>query len=379
MLLGSLVDAGLPVGRLNRLIRDLLPGRARLKSRRVKRGHLAATKIDVILAGTERKIKNIRSIYRLIESGGLPEPVRQKSRAIFRKLAECEAIAHGSAPDEVSFDELGGIDTIVDIVGSVAGLEYLGIEEIHASAVNVGEGWHRSGHGNLPVPGPVTSLLLKDVPIYSNGIRRELTTPTGAAILSTLSKSFGSIPLFRPASTGLGAGDFIIPESPNVLRLLIGVRDDGFLQDEIFQIETHLDDLNPQIYEPLMEILFENGALDVSLTAILMKKGRPATGLTVLSPPESVSLLTETILRETTSLGVRIQRTLRRILKRENGTFQSSFGPVRIKNSFLGRESRSSVEFEDCKRLAKKSGIPVRDVLRRIEAEITLSGNKKAK
>ncbi|MBI3594484.1 MAG: nickel pincer cofactor biosynthesis protein LarC [Nitrospirae bacterium] len=374
MILGAMVDAWLPLSHLKHTVRKLLPKGIHLRSRKVKRGHLAATKVDVLLSPPiSRKPNNINSILTLIAKSALSPSIKQKSSLIFNRLAEAEGRAHGSSPEEVSFDELGGFDTIVDIVGAVAGLEYLEIDEVRASALNLGEGFIRMNHGQFPIPGPVTLHLLKNIPIYSNGIRRELTTPTGAAIISTLSVSFGSLPLFKPEIIGMGAGEAIIDESPNVLRLIIGLEDKPFLQDEVYQIETHIDDLNPQVYELLVENLLHDGALDVSLTPIIMKKGRPAILLTLLSPLEELSSLSERVFRETTTLGLRIQKVARSLLSRKEGRFQSSFGSIRIKSTIRGGRPKVSPEYEDCKRIAQTHKKPIRDILNQIETELSLT------
>ncbi len=372
MILGAMVDAGLPLSFLNQTVHSLIPGGVKLRARKVKRGHLQGTKVDVILSTSPAlRLKNLTSILGFIGKGRLSPSLKTKSQAIFQRLAEGEGKSHGLNPESVSFEELGGIDTIVDIVGAVAGFEWLEIDEVHSSAINVGEGFVQTHHGKFPVPGPVTVHLLKNIPIYSNGIKKELTTPTGAAILSTLASSFGSIPLLKLQKTGLGAGDFLIEETPNLLRLLIGEQEDQFLHDQIYQIETHIDDLNPQIYETLIEHLLQDGALDVTLTPIIMKKGRPAILLTVLASLEPLNKITERVFKETTSLGFRIQIINRLLVKRKEERFKTSRGWVRVKKSFLGKGLRVVPEYEDCKLIAEKQKEPLKDVLKQIEAEIS--------
>lgn len=380
MILGAMVDAGLPLPFLNKTILSLFPKGVKLRSRKVRRGNLSATKVDVVISSPTRiRLKNYRSISVFLQKSSLSLSVQEKSGMIFKRLAECEGKAHGTSLEKVTFHELGGFDTVVDVVGAVAGLEYLKIDELYASPVNVGEGIIQMEHGIFSAPGPVTGHLLKNIPIYSNGIKKELTTPTGAAILSTLATAFGSLPLFSPEKIGMGAGDFLIEESPNILRLMIGVQNEPFLQDQIYQIETHIDDLNPQIYETILDKILEEGGLDVSLTPIIMKKGRPAILLTVLSPLERLNSLSELIFRETSTLGIRIQKINRQLLKREESRFSSSFGLIGIKKSFVGKEIKITPEYDDCKAIAKKFKIPLRNFLKRVEAEIHLSLIQKGK
>jgi uncharacterized protein (TIGR00299 family) protein len=377
MILGAMVDAKLPLHFLKQTVKKLLPEGVELRSRRVKRGHLAATKVDVILSPSKRKKPDrLRDILSLIKQSSLSSATKVKSSQIFDRLAEAEGKVHGTTPDKVTFDELGGLDTIVDVVGAVAGLEYLSIDEVRASCINLGEGFVQMSHGRFPVPAPVTLQLLKNIPVYSTGIRQELTTPTGAAILSTLSRSFGSLPLFKPEIIGMGAGDRVIDESPNLLRLIIGTEETTFLQDQIYQIETHIDDMNPQIYECLIENLLQEGALDVSLTPIIMKKGRPAILLTLLSPLEKLSTISDLVFHETTTLGLRIQKVNRKLLRREEGHFLSSFGAIRIKSSVRGGKKLFRPEYEDCKKLARQLKKPLREILSQIEYEM-ISHSKK--
>ncbi len=380
MILGAMVDAGLPVSVLNKTVLSLIPKGVKLRSRKVKRGHLQATKVDVLLSSDPPpRLRHLSSITRLIQKSPLSPSIKKKTLMIFERLAVGEGKVHGIAAELVSLEELGGLDTIIDVAGAVSGLEFLGIDEIHASAINLGGGFIETAHGRFPAPGPVTVELLKNIPVYSNGIQKELTTPTGAAILSTLASSFGSLPLITLQKTGLGAGDFVIKESPNLLRLMIGHQPEPFLQDQVYQLETHIDDLNPQVYETLIEHLLQKGALDVTLTPVIMKKGRPAILLTVLSPPGRLASLSELIFKETSSLGLRVQILNRLLLKRVEDRIKTTYGWVKIKKSFIGPDVRIVPEYEDCKKIAMKHQTPLRDMMKQIDAEILLTLSTKGK
>lgn len=370
MLLGALVDAGLPVSVLNRTLRLVLPGEIRFRSRKVIKGGVQATKVDLLFTAPPKNLRNIKSILSLIQRSGLPASLKSRSSDIFRKMAEGEGAAHRVALEKVTFHELGGLDTIGDVVGAVAGLAHLEIDEVQASPLNLGEGRVKTAHGLIPVPGPATARILSGVPVYSSGIKRELTTPTGAAIIATLASSFGPLPLMRLKQTGIGAGEAEIPESPNILRVLIGESSVPASRDQVCQLETQIDDMNPQIYDLLMERLFQAGALDVFLTPVIMKKGRPAILLSVLTSPGNIQPVSDAIFRESSTLGIRIAKLDRIILRREPGELKTPWGKVRIKKSWLNGKMRMAPEYDDCRRIAERENLPVKEVLRSVEKEI---------
>ncbi|HEX2054959.1 MAG TPA: LarC family nickel insertion protein, partial [Nitrospiraceae bacterium] len=265
MVLGALVDAGLRFKELVRALDGLNVDGYRLVRKQVSRAALRATKVDVVIAREVRVPLPSRQIDRLIARSGLPNPVKDQARGVFEQLAHAEGTAHRVRPSRVHFHEVGLIDSIVDVVGSVWGLYALGIERVTASPVNVGAGTVASAHGLLPVPGPAVAALGRGIPIYSQGPSRELTTPTGMALVRTLSEGFGSMPLLRAQRVGYGAGTAEFDDWPNVLRVFIGERDSASPShaDRIVELTSNLDDLSPQAYETVMDRLFAAGAVDV--------------------------------------------------------------------------------------------------------------------
>ena len=364
MTLGALVDAGLPIEVLRSELAKLnLPG-YEITSEKVKRSGLAATKVHVILDEKEQPARHLSGIQKIINGSALSPAVKQKSLNIFQRLAEVEAKVHGTTPDKVHFHEVGAVDAIVDIVGSVIGLEHLGITEVMCSPLNVGSGTVHAAHGKLPVPAPATAELLKNIPLYSSSITFELTTPTGAAIISTLAASFGPLPQMTISRIAYGAGSKDLPGQPNVLRLMIGEPVSAYEEDTSIIIESNIDDMNPQIYDHLIETLMAKGAHDAYLTPIIMKKGRPAILLSVLTDRENSDTLLDVIFRETTSIGVRIQEVGRKKLSREVRTVETSYGKIRIKISRRGDEIMTvTPEYEDCRRLAEEKQVPLKQVM----------------
>jgi uncharacterized protein (TIGR00299 family) protein len=279
-------------------------------------------------------------------------------------MAEAEARVHATTPDRIHFHEVGAVDAIVDIVGAVIGLDLLGITSISASAVNVGSGTVQTAHGMLPVPAPATAELLKGIPFYQSSTQFELATPTGAAIISTLGSSFGAMPSMKVDRIAYGAGDQDFPGRPNVLRLMIGEAAARYDEDTSLVIETNIDDMNPQVYDYLIERLMTQGAQDVYLTPIIMKKGRPAILLSVLTDTSKSDGVLDTILRETTSIGVRIQEVGRKKLSREIQEVETVYGKIRIKISKRGDDTLTATpEYEDCRKIADEKRVPLKRVI----------------
>jgi pyridinium-3,5-bisthiocarboxylic acid mononucleotide nickel chelatase len=364
MTLGALVDAGVPIDVLRSELAKLNLAGYRLSSEQVTRSGLAATKVHVALEDKEQPARHLGDIRSVIDRSSLSPSVQQKSIAVFTRLAEAEAKVHGKQPDTVHFHEVGAVDAIVDIVGSVVGLEHLGVDAVIASPVNVGSGSVLTAHGRLPVPAPATAELLKGIPVYSSSIAFELTTPTGAAIISTVASSFGPLPAMRFDRVACGAGNKDLPGQPNVLRLFLGTSASAYDEDSAVLIETNIDDLNPQVYDHLTERLLQAGALDAYLTPLIMKKGRPGVLLSVLAERANVDALLDIVFRETTSIGVRIQEVGRRKLSRELREVRTPYGAVRVKVSRRGHEVLTiTPEYEDCLRIARERGVPLKTVM----------------
>jgi hypothetical protein len=364
MTLGALVDAGVPFEVLRSELAKLnLPG-YELSSAKVTRSGLAATKVDVILDKKDQPARRLADVQAVINESTLPPSVKEKSLRIFERLAAVEAKVHATTPEKVHFHELGAVDAMVDIAGSVIGLEHLGVREVIASPVNVGSGSVHTSHGRLPVPAPATAELLKGIPLYSSSVTFELTTPTGAAILSTLASSFGPLPQMRIQRTAYGAGSKDVPGQPNVLRLFIGEPVESYREDSSVLIETNIDDMNPQVYDYLIERLMQAGAHDAYLTPVIMKKGRPGILLSALTDRGTRDSLLDIIFRETTSIGVRIQDVGRRKLDREVREVKTPYGAVRVKISKRGDEILTvTPEYEDCRRIAEEKQVPLKQVM----------------
>ena len=366
MTLGALVDAGLPLKDLARALKTVPVEGYRLRSARVRRGSLHATKVDVVIHQGFRTPFSLLRIHRVIAASRIPSSVKERSRAVFERLAEAEGLAHRVNPSEVRFHEVGVIDSFVDVIGSLLGCHLLGIHRITASPVNLGSGMIESAHGTLPAPGPAVTAMAHGVPVYSAGPARELTTPTGMALLRTLAEEFSPLPLLRPSTVGYGAGGADTGTWPNVLRVFVGesASVDGAEWDSIVEIETNLDDLHPHTYETVIERLFAAGALDVTLTPVIMKRGRPGIVLAALAPPAKMHAVADVMLQDTSTLGLRMQQLSRRILPRRIEEVQTAHGTVKMKVAELGQgRIKAAPEYADCKRIALQSGRPVRDIM----------------
>ncbi len=426
MILGALVDAGLPLATLQARLDALHLSDFELRERRVAKNAFTATKVDVIVADSVPE-RHLGDILAIVEESDLAPAIKEKALQIFKKIGTAEAGIHGTTLDEVYLHELGGVDTIVDVVGALVGLDALNVEHVVVSPIPLGRGTIRGAHGQIPLPAPATVALLKGVPIVGSPLDVETVTPTGAALLASLGDAFGPIPPMTLETIGYGAGqrDMVIP---NVLRLLLGESVKGQVgrpltadhephdhghshshdhvhghhhheeQDasshpphahavahppatdphhqhscldvaRLAVLETNIDDLNPETYDYVMERLFAAGALDVYLSPIQMKKNRPATLLRVLCKPDDVKTMTEILFAETSTLGVREQRVERHALSRSISHVETPYGRVHVKVAELGEgKVKSAPEYEDCRRLAAAHGVPLQEVYQAAQA-----------
>ena len=388
MILGALLDAGLPFDELKRALGSLAVEGWDVSVDRVIKTGVTATKFRVHEqvhsgagsgepgAGHHHKHHHLKHIFEAIERSALSDAGKQRAIGMFRRLGEAEAAIHGTTMEKVHLHEVGALDSIIDIVGAVFALEWFKADRIVVSPMNVGGGMVTSAHGVFPVPAPATLALLKNAPVYSSGIQSELLTPTGALILTEYAHEFGPVPSMKIDRVGYGAGDREFKETPNVVRVLVGeaaddvwratalaVADSGAASMKVIVIECEIDDMNPQIFGVLMDKLYAAGALEVFYSAVQMKKNRPGTLMTIVARPEHRETMTEIVFRESTTIGVRYQELVRECLDREMVTVSTPIGPVRFKVARRnGRLFNAQPEFDDLAKLSHERGIPIKDV-----------------
>jgi len=370
MILGALLDAGLDFELFQSELTKLNLPNYKLKQQRVSKQNLSATKFDVIDL-EKKKYRHLLDLNRIVEKSSFDEKLKTQAKEIFLKIAEAEAKIHNQPVEKVHFHEISAVDTIIDVVGVLVGLKLLKIEKTYSSKLNTGSGFVEFSHGKWPVPAPATAEILKGVPVYSTDCKAELVTPTGAAIICTIADAFGELPEMTTESIGYGAGAQDL-EHPNVLRVFIGERitQAAFEQDRVSILETNIDDMNPQFYDNILEELLQNGALDVYLTNVSMKKNRPGIQLTVLTRPEDADKFAQFIFRNTTSIGVRIRQEKRQKLERKIQEVDTKFGKVKFKISSLnGEVLNRTPEYEDCKRISKEQNIPLKVIYKEIEGK----------
>jgi uncharacterized protein (TIGR00299 family) protein len=369
MLLGALIDAGVSIEALRSELEKLSLSGYRLDAEETKRAGLRATKASVALEEAPQPHRKLNDITRLIATSGLLESDKRCAVAVFGRLANAEARAHGTDMGSVEFHEVGAVDAIVDVVGAVIGLRLLEIEDLYCSALPAGGGTARGAHGEIPVPAPATLELLAGAraPLkQAPDAEMELVTPTGAAIVCQLATF--ERPAMAVHSTGYGAGGLDIEGRPNVLRLWLGEALER--PSTMLLVETNIDDMSPELYAYAQERLFESGARDVWLTSVQMKKGRPGVLLSVLCPIECEDAIARTLLRETSTLGMRVREVRRHEAEREVIEFESSLGPVAVKVKRLpGENPVVSPEYEVCARIARERGLPLAEVFRVVQAE----------
>ncbi len=370
MILGALVDLGIPLRRIGDAVSALSLRGVRVTARRTARGGIGARKIDVRVSAMQPE-RGWSDIRRILTRGRLDPAVRQRALAVFRRLAEAEGRVHRVSPERVHFHEVGAADAIVDVVGACVGIAALRIHRIVVSRMTTGWGTVRCEHGTFPVPAPATALLVHGAPIVGGEAEGERLTPTGAAILTTVADAWGPLPPMRPIAVGYGAGTKEFPGSPNVLRMTLGEADPEATDQpptadrEVVVIETTIDDATPQSLAFASERLFEAGALEVYTVPTHMKKGRCGHQITVLARPNDLDPLSRVIFRETTTLGVRFRRESRIELQRRLDPVRTRYGTARVKVGLLdGGVVQVSPEYEDCAALARRGHVPLDEVRR---------------
>jgi uncharacterized protein (TIGR00299 family) protein len=366
MVLGALLDLGLPGDFLLDMLRKIPVTGYSIRNGKEQRGLITGTRIHIDI--DEQPHRSFKDIQGLIHGSKLEERIQERILKIFENLARAESHVHHVPISEVHFHEVGAVDSILDVAGAVIGLDYLGVERIHSSPLPVGRGFVKTHHGLLPLPAPATMVLLRGIPIYGTDIERELVTPTGAAILASLADGYGPAPEMTLLDSGYGVGHDPASDPPNLLRVLIGASQSSIDYRRLLMLETNIDDMNPEFFGYVLERLFALGVLDASLTPLQMKKNRPGVMLSVLIDPSMEAAVLNLILKETTTLGVRIQEVRRAELKRENELIQTPYGLCEVKRVFLpGGEQRVVPEFESCKRIAEEHRLPIREIYEKVQ------------
>ncbi|VAX18698.1 FIG099352: hypothetical protein [hydrothermal vent metagenome] len=360
MILAVLIDAGLSPAKLKRELRKLKLDGYAISVSQVKKSGISATNVKVRVDKNKNRVhRTFSDIKKIIDKSTLEPDIKKRSLAVFKVIAEAEAIVHGTTPAKVHFHEVGAIDSIIDVVGAVIGFSILGIDVITASPINIGAGMVKTEHGIMPVPAPATAIILKDVPTYSDGPAKELTTPTGAAILKTFAKSFGPQPSMKYKNVGNGAGGYDFADWPNILRVFISEDCASLKTEKLALLSANIDDMTPEAVSVAQDALFMAGALDVTVTPALMKKGRPAVIVSALCHPGKVPAVEMAFFVNTSTLGVRHTTVNRASLPRKIKKVKTEFGVVDVKVAFLpdGTE-RDSPEFESVKKIALHKKVP---------------------
>lgn len=358
MFVGALLDLGVDFDRLKRGLDSLGVEGYSLRSEPVVKKGVQSTKFHVdIDEGVKQPHRHLHHVVEIIEKGDLPDAVKSAAIETFTRIAECEAAVHGTTIEKVHFHEVGAVDSIVDVVGAHLALHELGVTRVAASPLHVGSGTVKCAHGIMPVPAPATARLLEGVPVYGGEVDGELVTPTGAALMAQLCSSFGAMPAMTMLKTGHGAGTRDLPDRANVLRAILGVVQAAGTGEEVVTVlEANIDDMNPELYPPLVEALLENGARDAFLTPIIGKKGRPGNLITVICDADKVDALVSELFSGSKTIGLRMRTESRVCLERSLKTARTEFGDVRIKVAWRNGHQNVAPEFEDCRARAAESG-----------------------
>lgn len=363
MILGAFLDAGLSIETLSEALKTLPVEGYALRALREERNHLFGTRLVVDTDKEKQPARAFADIKKIIQDSGLSRPVKERSTQIFEFLAAEEGRIHNLPPEGVHFHEVGAVDSILDIVGTVFAVESLGIDSLFVSPLPLGFGFVETRHGVIPLPAPATAALLKGIPVYDSGIKVELVTPTGAALLKGLACAFGPMPPMTIESIGYGVGARTLADRPNLLRVLLGRDERGARTDTVIVLEANVDDSSPEWLGHLMERLFQEGALDVLFVPVQMKKNRPAVLIQAIGKPHDKDRLLEIFFQESTTLGVRFNYSLRSILERSSTTLDSPWGKIDVKTVRRPDGSlRLLPEYETCRKIAVEKQLPIREI-----------------
>ncbi len=360
MILGALVDLGLPLERLKSEWSKLGLSGWKVEAEKTERQHIGATHLKISIPD-EKNHRHLSHFKKLLDDSSLSEKVKAQSYAVFQRLAEAEAKVHRTSIEKVHFHEVGGLDTLLDVTGAVIGLYYFGIEKFYTSPFPIGRGSVTVAHGKMPVPPPAVAELVSGFPVRQTEVEGEQVTPTGAAIITALATYEPKLS-FQSEKIGYGAGKADFKETPNLLRLWLGEQKETFAGDEVTVLETQIDNTPPEVLGFLTEKLLALGALDAYFTPIMMKKNRPAQLLTVLCQPKNEAALTQAIFAETGSIGIRYKSAHRHKLNREMLEIDTIFGKLKAKRAWANGTEKISPEFEECARVARERNVPLREV-----------------
>lgn len=368
MVIGAFLDAGFDLKYLKNELSKLKLTGHRITAEKVKRGNISGTKFEVHTSNVDKK-RNLKDIIKIIEKSKLKKEIKENSKKIFLKIATAEAKIHNMKLNEIHFHEIGAIDSIIDIVGNCIAFDFFKEYKIYSSHINLGYGTVKTSHGFLSIPAPATAILLKGIPVYSNFIPElknvELTTPTGAAVISTFCSNFEEMPLMEIDKIGYGAGSQELKGFPNLLTIFFGKLSLEYDEDTVTVIETNIDDASPLIYENLINKLLREGALDAFITQVLMKKTRPGILLTAISEKENSKKIIDVIFKETPTFGIRTYEVKRKKLKREIRKINTKFGKLRVKFGYIGNQKiKAYPEYEDCLKISEKKEVPLQDILK---------------
>lgn len=365
MILGALMDAGVPAAHMKKELKKLNLTGYTFSAQKVVKDKVTSTFVDVKIKESKKE-RSLTDILRILRKSGLSQKTKKQSEAIFMRLGKAEAKIHGKPLSRIHFHEVGSVDAMVDVVGGCIGLDWLGVEKVFSSPINMGTGFVTFSDGTYPVPPPAPLELSIGLPVFATDSKHELSTPTGTAIVTTLASESGPLPAMTLQKIGYGAGTHQLPVA-NLFRLLVGETvgsNDQARVDTLYMLETNIDDMAPNLYEYLMEKLFQKGALEVFFTPVVMKKSRPGTLVSVLCEKDRIGICLETLFLETTTLGARVSEVQRHALERKIVTLRTKFGSIRAKVKFWnGKPLSVSPEYEDAKRLALKKKVPLQSVI----------------